>query len=393
MLKFLLIIIVLFASMAFISSEPWFITIQMFNYEVRFSFALALFFLFILWLAWTILKKPFGWIKRFHLWRKNKLQQSKEAFLTQLLNALANTNYETYPTILSNAKKLYGEQSQNYMLLQSILIPNQKLFDQMTKDPSTFLAGTRGLVSDALSQGDITEAAQLLGTIPEKQQTMPWVQQARWDIALLQNDWQSALKILDSRKKSYDKEIYFAYRACLLLQLGRVKEAYSLAPTHPAITVAYAKAFPKKAIKALIRTWNVHPSWEIYLTYIEAIASLTSAKKMKAVLQLIKKNPRSRWALLACADMAIQTKQWQRAKENLEVYLQSYPLTKKVALMMAQVEREGYHHTDIAFGWETRATEAEDITGWTCDSCNHHLENWQVLCPHCNALNTIQPMG
>ena len=393
MIKFLLLIVILFVSMALISAEPWFITIQMFDYEVQFSFALALFFLFIAWITWTILKKPFTWIKRFRAWRYNRLQQSKEAFLSQLLNALANTNYETYPTVLANAKKLYGEQSQNYMLLQSILTPNQELFDQMVKDPSTFLAGTRGLVYDALKQGDIAEATQLLATIPEKQQNMSWIQQAKWDIALLQNDWQSALKILDSRKKAYDKAIYMSYRACLLLQLGRIKEAYNLAPTHPAIAVAYAKAFPKKAIKVLIQAWHVHPTWDIYLAYVQATDSLAPAKQMKAVLQLIKKNTRSRWALMACADMAIKTKQWQRAKENLEVYLQSYPLTKKVALMMAQIEREGYHHTDVAFNWETRATEAEDITGWVCDSCNHHLESWQPLCPHCNALNTIQPLG
>ena len=393
MIKFLLMIVILFVSMAFISSEPWFITIQMFDYEIRFSFALALFFLFLLWLIWSIFKKPFGWIKRFKTWRQNKLQQNKEAFLSQLLNALANTNYETYPTILSNAQKLYGEQSQNYMLLKSILTPNQQLFDQMVKDPSTFLAGTRGLVHDALERGDIAEATQLLNTIPEKQQTMPWVQQAKWDIALLQNDWQSALKILDSRKKTYDKAIYIAYRACLLLQLGREKEAYNLNSTHPAIAIAYAKAFPKKAIKVLTHAWNVQPTWDIYLAYIQAIGTLSPEKRMKAVLQLIKKNARSRWALMACADMAIQTKQWQRAKENLEVYLQSYPLTKKVASMMAQIEREGYHHTDVASNWDTRATEAEDITGWTCGSCNHYLESWQALCPHCNALNTIQPFG
>ncbi|MBP5344019.1 MAG: hypothetical protein J6Y85_02985 [Alphaproteobacteria bacterium] len=393
MIKFLLVLVILFAAMAFISSEPWFITIQMFNYEVRFSFALALFFLFILWIVWSIIKKPFSWLKNFHSWLQRKQQQNKENFLFQLLNALANTNYETYPTVLSNAKKLYGEKSQNYMLLKSILTPNQQLFDQMTKDPSTFLAGTRGLVREALAQGDITEATRLLGTVPEKQQSMSWVQQAKWDIALLQNDWATALKILDIRKKSYDKAIYLAYRACLLLQLGYVKEAYELAPTHPAIAVAYAKAYPKKAEKALMQAWNVHPTWDIYSAYVQALASLPPEKRMKAVLRLIHKNPRSRWALMACADMAIQTKQWQRAKENLEVYLQTYPLTKKVALMMAQVEREGYHHSDAATDWETRATEAEDITRWICDACNHRMESWEALCPHCNALNTIQPLG
>ena len=393
MLKFLFIIIVLFASMIFVSYEKWYVTLQMLGYEIHFSFALAIFLTFVLWLVWKILKKPFIWIKHLRDWRKNKLQQSKEAFLPQLLNALANTNYEIYPAILTNARKLYGENSKTYLLLQSLLTPNQESFDRLTKDPSTFLAGTRGLVRAALDKGDIDQVMQLLNSIPQKQQDVSWIQQTKWDIALLQSDWKTALQILDSRKKLYDKDTYLSYRACLLMQLGRVQEAYRLDPDNPAIAVAYAKNFPKKAVKVLMRAWNSQPSWNIYQAYIQAIDAKTPEKRMKSTLQLIKKNPRSRFALMACADTAIQTQQWQRAKENLEVYLQSYPLTKKVAEMFAKIERDGYHHEEAAAAWAARITEAEDITGWGCSICNHHMEEWQPLCPHCNALNSIYPLG
>jgi len=393
MLKFLLIIVTLFAAMLFFSSEAWDVTIQVLGYEVHFSFAVALFFLVLFWFIWKILKKPFTWIKSFHGWRKNKLQQSKDAFVSQLLNTLANADCEEYPSLLSSAKKLYGAQSQNYLLLQSILRPDPNLFTQMTKDPSTFLTGTRGLVDEAMNQGDIAQAAQLLGTLNAKQQTLPWVLQTKWEIALIQNDWQTALKLLDVRRKLYDKETYLSYRACLLMKLGQIQEAYRLNPNNSGIAVAYARAFPKKAIKTLIAAWNRQPTWDIYLAYAQATASLPAVKRMKAILKLIKKNPRSRWALLACADMAIQTQQWQRAKENIEVYLQSYPLTKQVAGMMARIERDGYHHEENARDWDQKAVEAEDITGWVCSSCNHHLTEWQPICPHCNTLDVIHPLG
>ena len=93
--------------------------------------------------------------------------------------------------------------------------------------------------------------------------------------------------------------------------------------------------------------------------------------------------------MLARADIDMELSNWARAKENLENYLNAYPLTRQVADMMATIERTGYHHEQLAQEWETKQTESEDDTLWLCTTCNHTVSSWQVLCPHCNAFDTL----
>ena len=80
---------------------------------------------------------------------------------------------------------------------------------------------------------------------------------------------------------------------------------------------------------------------------------------------------------------------WARAKENLEIYLQNYPLTRQVADMMANLERVAWRHEDIANEWERKSIESEDDSLWICAQCGHTAGEWQVLCPHCNAFDTL----
>ena len=389
MLKFIFTLALLIGACIFFSSDTWDISVQMLGYEITFPFALVLLATFTVCFFWNMLKKPFVWFQKFRSWRQNKKQQNKDTFITDVLNALSNENKTLYPHLLSEAKKLYGSNSQIYLLLQSLFTPNTDTLIQMTKDSKTLLAGTRGLIQQALNDGEFDRVNQLLSSIPEKQQNVLWVQQTKWNMALMQNDWAGALKLLDAQKKMYDTKTYKTYRSYLLMKLGQIKQSYALNPQHPAIALAYAKVFPNKAEKVIINAWNNYPTWDLYQAYVHTLQQLPNNKKMKSVLRLIKKNPYAKLALLACADMSIQTEQWQRAKENLEVYLQSHPLTKQVATMMALIERRGFHHEQMAQQWETKPVEAENDSICVCKKCNHTIPQWQVSCPYCNAFAEV----
>ena len=149
------------------------------------------------------------------------------------------------------------------------------------------------------------------------------------------------------------------------------------------------KTNPKKAEKILFKTWQKSPSWLVYLAYKEAIKNLPEKKRLKSILALTKSTRDERYSLLARADMDIDLENWARAKENLENYLQKYPLTHQVASMMATVERMGWHHEEIAQEWENKAVESEDDSLWICENCAHSVADWQILCPHCNAFDTL----
>ena len=57
--------------------------------------------------------------------------------------------------------------------------------------------------------------------------------------------------------------------------------------------------------------------------------------------------------------------------------------------MMALVEREGWHHEEEAKQWDEKSLTAQQDLSWGCDNCGHLTEQWDVVCPNCNAFGRI----
>jgi uncharacterized membrane-anchored protein len=158
----------------------------------------------------------------------------------------------------------------------------------------------------------------------------------------------------------------------------------------PEVAAARLKSIKGNGAKTiLIASWNKEPSWDVYLAYYELIKTLSPEKQIKAIQKLISKNKEFRISMLALADIAIKTENWRLAKETLESYLQSYPLTKKVSILMAEVARRGWHHEQEAKEWEEKGLETDDKYGWTCLNCHQKNVQWHPTCPHCNKIGQI----
>lgn len=387
--KFLFALIGFAALIFLITNDTWRVTLDTSDYQVSVSFVLFLVGLFLLWYFLNLLTKPLHWWGQFQDWRKNKKQQHKNLFLSTLLTALLSHQTEKKDEIISEAKSLYGAKSQEVLLISALFQPQQEIFLELNKTDETKLAGLYGLIQEAEKEGNFQEISSLLEQVPSSLEHTPWIQQTKIRLALNQSDWTTALQLLEKNKKSFSKEIFLSHKACLLFKLGQIKKAYHLMPSNCPIALAYAKINPKKAPRILEKTWRLNPCWPIYQAYKETIAPLPDAKRLKAVLALTRKTRDERYSLLARADIDMSLQNWARAKENLEIYLQKYPLTRQVATMMASVERTGWHHEQTATEWEQKAIESEDDSLWLCSECNHTSGTWQVLCPHCNAFDTL----
>ncbi len=389
MSKFLFTLISLAVLVFFIMRDTWRVTLDTANYQISVSFILFVTGLVLLWWILGLLKAPFAWIARFKAWRKAKTQAKKDQFLPALLTTLLAHETDKSSGLIQEAKRLYGAKSEETLLTTALLAPQTEVFEELNQTESTKMAGLYGLVQEAEKLGDFNAIADLLEQVPVKQQKTLWIQKTRMKLALNRNDWQEALTVLEANKQYLPRATYHSYKACLLLKLGKAKEAYRLAPAHTAIALAYAKVVPQKAISILEKTWGLNPSWPIYLAYKEAIQSLPEKKRLKAVLALTKATRDERYSLLARTDTDMELGNWARAKENLEIYLQTYPLTRQVADMMAHIERTAWHHEEQAIEWEQKAVESEDDTLWICRDCNRTAGEWHILCPHCNAFDTM----
>ena len=89
--------LILFGLGATLSNASLFMTITFQNYQVYLSlFTFAGMIVGLMWL-WALILLPFKWMTRFANWRKSSKETQKQAYLSQVLEALVNRNKEQYP--------------------------------------------------------------------------------------------------------------------------------------------------------------------------------------------------------------------------------------------------------------------------------------------------------
>lgn len=391
MLKIILFMISMFLIGFLIVQENWHMTISAFGYEITLSTILLVVLIGILLYLLKLLKKPFIWLFGLKNKRATAHLVKKEAYLTFVLETLLDQNNESIAAILKQKKGMLQKKDIKHLLLTALFNPSKDIYEELLKQKETELAGIRGLYFLSKEEGNLKEAEKLLSKAEQNHSNVFWVLQESYEIAVLQRDWHQALILLEKlyKLKQIKKEDYTIQKSNLFFMLGRIQEAYQLDKKNPSFAIAYANQNPKNALTALTYSWNKEPSFEVYQAYMEHFKSLTPDKQIKAVQKLISKNKEFRISLIALADTAIRVEKWRLAKETLSAYLQSYPLTKNVADMMAKVSRFGWHHEQEAKEWERKGLETTDKYGWMCLKCNQATNDWSPTCPHCNKIGTI----
>ena len=389
--KVLLTLIGVVILIILIVNDTWRLTLNTADYTVSISFVVGIVLLFCaLWFL-SLFKKPFQWWHRFQNFKAQKRHEKISGYLADLLTAYLSHHPEHNSKLIHQAEQLYGAKSKEALLVSALLQPQTNIFQSLnaTEADNTKLAGLYGLIQEAEASGNFEQITELLQQIPEGLSDTPWVQHAKMRLALNQSDWTEALRLLEQSKRYLPKKKYLSQKSCLLLKLGKIKDAYKTDPEHPAIALAYAQFDPKKALNILKKAWAVTPGWPLYLEIKKNIQKFPEEKQMKILLNITRSTRDERASLLARADMDMTFQNWARAKENLEIYMRKYPLTRQVSDMMAVIERTAWHHEQIAQDWERKAVEAEDDSLWMCSDCNHSVNEWQILCPHCNAFDSL----
>ena len=391
MIEGFFLMLVLFGLGAVLSSDSFFIELAFHQYRFYLSvFTFAGFIVGLIWL-WSLLLLPFKWLKRFRHWRQKSKETQKQIFLAQVMEALVNHNKEQYPLLVKQTQSHFTSQDLQYWLILALLQPSEEVYQKLLTYPTTVLGGIYGFLKQAEGIGNTTEIRHLLDTLPEKEKNVLWVKQANLQLAYMEGDWSGAFSLLENLKKTFPKSEYVHQRACCLLMMGQVEKAYKMDDSQAPIVLAMAKENPEKALKILKRAWETTPCWEIYQAFKKTLCDKTDTEKMKETVKLVKSNRGNRFSVLALADMNLTTNNFSKAKELLNEYLESHPLTQQVALMMAECERSGWHHEEAAQKWERKALNLQEKSGWICTHCGHTSQKWEAVCPACHLFNTIIP--
>ncbi len=392
MLRFILFTSALIICVYLMFQENQTISITAFGYEVTLSIALFALMILFVYYAWHLFKQPFIWLFKMPERRTHKRQLKKENFLTFVLQTLLDGNTDSVNTILNQKQGLLAKDDIKHLLLLALFKPSTEVFEKLAEHKETALAGWRGLLNEALAKGNTVRAEKILSLAKEAYPKVEWILTEQMRLDVLQNDWAGVLETLEALKKAkrITKQEYNEQRAIALFKLGRVDEAFEWDRANPAIAIAYAKAEPKKAAAILEKAWAQNPCRDIYVAYRALFENETPARRLKAIEKLITPNPAAKQSLIALSKTAMDSQMWGVAKEHLEVYIQSYPLTADVAMMMAEVERNGWHHEEGAKAWKEKAkTALPTADGWICTACGQTTGEWDAACPKCNAFASI----
>ena len=270
-----------------------------------------------------------------------------------------------------------------------------RAFRTMASRGDTKSLGLHGLYIEARRRNDHGSARAYAEEAARTAPALAWAGRAVLEFRCSAGDWAGALALLERGKGALDKAVYRRQRAVLLTaravateETDRdnakvfVLEAVKLAPTLvPAAALAgrmlAEEGELRKASRIVGKAWRANPHPELAQTYAELRFGDAARDRLNRVETLVRKTPGHVESALAIARAALDAREFGRARAALAPYL-SAP-TKRVALLMAELERADHNDEGRAREWMARALHAAPDPQWTADG--YVSDRWLPVSP------------
>ena len=270
-----------------------------------------------------------------------------------------------------------------------------RAFRAMASRADTKALGLHGLFVEAQRRGDVSSARAFAEEAVRTSPVLTWAGKAVLEFRCATGDWAGALAFLESTKRSLDKAIYQRQRAVMLTARALAAEetdrdnakafaleAAKLSPTLvPAAALAgrmLAEAGElRKATRILNKAWQAHPHPELARVFADLRFGDTARDRLKRIEVLAKKVPGHVEGALALARAALDAQQFGKARAALAAYLGSP--SRRIALLMAELERAEHSDEGRAREWLARALHAAPDPAWTADG--HVSDRWLPVSP------------
>jgi HemY protein len=314
----------------------------------------------------------------------------------------------------------------------------KKFFTAMLERPETEFLGLRGLLNQALRDGDRTTARQLAERAVELRPNAAWAASSLFDLEVREQRWEAARASLDraAKAKSIAAETARHYRGVILYELSRsaeargegaralalAGEARSLAADLAPLAAHHARLLLSdgrngRAERAIERAWRTTPHPTLAELYGKTRKNETPLGRLSRCQRLVTQNPAARESHLALAEAALAAELWGEARRHLDRALAAEPppavalpanaganpralplfghsdnasrATPRICLMMARVEDAEHQDPQRIREWLDRAVHALPDPRYVCANCGGDSAEWQSLCPLCGAFDML----
>jgi HemY protein len=285
----------------------------------------------------------------------------------------------------------------------------KKAFNAMLEDEQMAFLGLRGLIAQALRDGDRGQALAYAERAFKLRPQTPWVVHSLFDMQAQIGRWREAQETLDAglRRKVVTQEKGRTLKALLLVERSRAaehdgndadalalaREAFGLAPERIAVSSRLAELQIKtgdsrRALRTVERGWALAPHPDLAALYLKASGEADPLKRVGIVRKLVAQKPDDLESNLALAQAALDAGLWGEARRHLDAAGGTNPPVR-VCRLMAEVEERAHSDQAKVHEWLARAATAPADKAWRCSACGAHHEAWRSVCESCGAFGTL----
>ncbi len=344
---------------------------------------------------------------------RRRSEERGRAALSQGLIAIAAGDLRSAERAMQDAGRRLPDQPLTLLLkaqtaqLRGDRTRAREIFQEMTEDPATRIAGLRGLYIEAEREGEHLAAHQIAEHARGEAPTAPWAARALLRHQTAAADWDAALvtltgavdgRIVDKRTARRQRAVILTAKA-LAMEDGdpdaaraAALEAHDLAnDLVPAAVVAgrllARQGDIRRAVRVLEAAWRAGPHPEIAEAYLHVRSGDAASDRLKRAETLFRMRPHADEGRLAVARAAIDARDFTRVREMLLPVITERP-TRNALILMAELEEAESGDMGRARGWQARAVYAPRDPAWTADGVV--LEAWAPLSPVTGALDAVE---
>jgi HemY protein len=266
---------------------------------------------------------------------------------------------------------------------------------EMAARADTKALGLHGLFIEANRRGDRASAHAFAEEAARENPSLGWAGKAVLERLCETGDWPRALALLENNKSSLGKDSYNRQRAVMLTARALATEdtdrdsakafaleAAKLAPDLvPAAALAgrmLAEAGElRKASRIVHKAWEAQPHPDLARVFSNLRSGDAARDRLKRIETLVRKAPGHIESALALARAALDAQEYAKARDALAPHLAA--LTRRVALLMAEIERAEHNDEGRVREWIARALHAAPDPTWTAEG--HVSAHWLPASP------------
>jgi HemY protein len=282
-------------------------------------------------------------------------------------------------------------------------------FSRMIEREETSFLGLRGLLMQAMRNGDEAAALELAERAYQERPETPWVIRTLLELQIRRGQWDRAARTLAQaqRVNLLDSHLAKSQRATVLVEQSRAaeetgdrtqalrlaREAQRLDPglVPAAVQLAgllIAAGKTREAARVVESGWVQSPHPALAQTYAAINAEESPLDRARRFERLGEMNRSTRDARLELAEVAMTARLWGEARRHLEMAME-LGATVRTYRMMAELEEQERGDSEAAARWLRKAAEAAPDPAWICERCGAAHPQWSARCQSCGGFATL----